>query len=178
MKRTAFAWCCENPIHRGCCFLKPLIREMAQRYVESWRDEDPHFGDPVWEDGLAVCVCVWGESLREDDAGEIHCCCIPNHQWVTGQKRTPVSIDGVSTLPLAVEYGAFLTSDTWSCWATYGETWHMPLRVVESYHLLKWQSPTATIAGKAAAARDYCWTGASCFTDWSVASWEMIAQQL
>lgn len=35
------------------------------------------------------------------------------------------------------------------------ETWHVPLGVVKSYHLLKQQSPMATIADKAAAAGDY-----------------------
>lgn len=54
-----------------------------------------------------------------------------------------------------VERGAFLTSDAWSYWATYTETQHVPLVVVEGYHLLRGQRPVATIAVKAIAAEDY-----------------------
>lgn len=137
----------------------------------SWRSEDPHFEDPVWEDRPGVCVYVGGEGVCrikwifpsicevpvwsldiENISGYPPAIASPTFIGLQARKDLQWALSGVLTLGFGVEHGAFLTPDIWSQWTTYAETWHMLLWVVESYH------PQMTVShGNHSSHSSSCW---------------------
>lgn len=97
----------------------------------------------------SICkVAAWSLEIISDFPPAI---ASPTFIGLQARRELQWALHGVPTLAFGVEHGAFLTPDALSQWTTYAETWHLLLWVVESYHLLKWQSPMATTAVIAAA---------------------------